>query len=133
MVVTRPEDIYPALVEGYNSGDLEAVVSLYDPKAAFVIKPGRVTQSPAELHSALGPSRFAAAGGTARRLSARRGSQTCCGASRTAVGSWSSIIPMVMTKIHLAVTHRPHGAQAIKYLRQTGKGEEAWGQVLYQA
>jgi ketosteroid isomerase-like protein len=53
MVVTRPEDIYPALVEGYNSGDLEAVVSLYDPKAAFVIKPGRVTQSPAELHSAL--------------------------------------------------------------------------------
>jgi hypothetical protein len=40
---------------------------------------------------------------------------------------------MVMTKIHLAVTHRPHGAQAINYLRQTGKGEEAWGQVLYQA
>ena len=53
MVVTRPEDIYPALVEGYNSGDLEAVVSLYDPKAAFVIKPGRVTKSPAELRGAM--------------------------------------------------------------------------------
>ena len=135
MVVTRPEDIYLALEEGYNSGDLEAVVSLYDPKAVFVIKPGRVTQNPAELHSAL--THLVALGGRLTvnprtfirsddlvlvlgtfTLCGRRGdgtpfertsgSQTCCGASRTAVGSWPSIIPMVMTKIHLAVTHRPH-------------------------
>jgi ketosteroid isomerase-like protein len=48
-----PEDIYPALSEAYNAGDLEALVSLYDPKAVFVIKPGRVTESPAKLHGAM--------------------------------------------------------------------------------
>src|SRR5579885_1536339 len=52
-MVTRPEDIYPALSEAYNAGDLEALLSLYDPKAVFVIKPGRVTESPSELHSAM--------------------------------------------------------------------------------
>jgi predicted lipid-binding transport protein (Tim44 family) len=39
-MVTRPEDIYPALSEAYNAGDLEALVSLYDPQAVFVIKAG---------------------------------------------------------------------------------------------
>jgi hypothetical protein len=34
-MVTRPEDIYPALSEAYNAGDLEALVSLYDPRAVF--------------------------------------------------------------------------------------------------
>jgi ketosteroid isomerase-like protein len=52
-MMTRPEDIYPALSEAYNAGDFEALVSLYDPKAVFVIKPGRVTTSPAELRDAL--------------------------------------------------------------------------------
>ena len=52
-MVMRPEDIYPALSEAYNAGDFEALVSLYDPKAVFVIKPGRVTDGPAELHSAM--------------------------------------------------------------------------------
>ena len=52
-MVTRPEDLYPALSEAYNAGDLEALVSLYDPKAAFVIKPGRVTESPAGLRGAM--------------------------------------------------------------------------------
>ena len=52
-MVTRPEDIYPALSEAYNAGDLEALVSLYYPEAVFVIKPGRVTESPAELRGAI--------------------------------------------------------------------------------
>ena len=52
-MVARPEDLYPALSEAYNAGDLEAVLSLYDPKAVFVIKRGRVTESPAELHAAM--------------------------------------------------------------------------------
>ncbi len=52
-MVTRPEDLHPALSEAYNAGDLEAMLSLYDPKAVFVIKPGRVTNSPAELRAAL--------------------------------------------------------------------------------
>jgi uncharacterized protein (TIGR02246 family) len=52
-MVTRPEDLHPALSEAYNAGDLEAMLSLYDPKAAFVIKPSRVTNSPAELRAAI--------------------------------------------------------------------------------
>jgi ketosteroid isomerase-like protein len=52
-MVTRPEDLHPALGEAYNAGDLEAMLSLYDPKAVFVIKPGRVTKNPAELRAAL--------------------------------------------------------------------------------
>lgn len=49
----RPEDLYPALGAAFNAGDLEALLSLYDPKAVFVIKPGRVTEGPAELRAAL--------------------------------------------------------------------------------
>ena len=52
-MVTRPEDLYPALSKAQNAGDLEGLLSLYDPKAAYVIKPGRVTQTPAELRAAL--------------------------------------------------------------------------------
>ena len=52
-MTTRPEDLYPALGAAYNAGDLEALLALYDPKAVFVIKPGRVTASPAELRAAL--------------------------------------------------------------------------------
>jgi len=49
----RPEDLYPALCEAYNAGNLEALLSIYDPKAVYVIKPGRVTEGPAELRTAL--------------------------------------------------------------------------------
>jgi len=52
-MATRPEDLYPALSEAYSAGDLEAMLSLYDPKAVFVIKPSRVTGSPAELRAAM--------------------------------------------------------------------------------
>jgi ketosteroid isomerase-like protein len=52
-MATRPEDLYPALSEAYNAGDLEALLSVYEPNAAYVIKPGRVTGSPAELRAAL--------------------------------------------------------------------------------
>ena len=49
----RPEDVYVALVEAHNAGDLDGMVALYDPKAVFVIKPGRVTEGPGELRAAL--------------------------------------------------------------------------------
>jgi uncharacterized protein (TIGR02246 family) len=49
----KPEDVYPALAKAYNTGDLEALLALYDPKAVFVIKPGRVSEGPAELRAAL--------------------------------------------------------------------------------
>jgi ketosteroid isomerase-like protein len=50
----KPEDVYPALVAAYNSGNLDAMAQLYDPAAVFVIKPGRVTKGPEELRAALG-------------------------------------------------------------------------------
>jgi ketosteroid isomerase-like protein len=52
-MVSRPEDMHPAISAAYNAGDLEALISLYEPHAAFVIKPGRVTAGPAELRAAL--------------------------------------------------------------------------------
>src|ERR1700730_270348 len=52
-MVTRPEDLYPALGEAYNAGDLEALLSLYDPRGPYVLKPGRFTRSPTELRAAL--------------------------------------------------------------------------------
>jgi ketosteroid isomerase-like protein len=52
-MATRPEDLYPALGAAHDAGDLEALLALYEPKAAYVIKPGRVTGSPAELRAAL--------------------------------------------------------------------------------
>jgi len=50
---TRPEDLYQALSDAYNAGNLEAVLSFYDPKAVFVIKPSRVTEGPEELRAAV--------------------------------------------------------------------------------
>jgi uncharacterized protein (TIGR02246 family) len=50
---TRPQDLHPALTAAYNAGDLESMLALYDPRAVFVIKPGRVTDGPAELRAAL--------------------------------------------------------------------------------
>jgi uncharacterized protein (TIGR02246 family) len=52
-MVMRPEDLHPALAAAYNAGDLEAMLALYDPKAVFVIKPGRVTEGPEALRAAL--------------------------------------------------------------------------------
>jgi ketosteroid isomerase-like protein len=52
-MVNRPEDMHPAISDAYNAGDLEALLSLYEPNATFVIKPGRVTQGPVELRDAL--------------------------------------------------------------------------------
>lgn len=53
VVPTRPEELHPALTAAYNAGDLEGMLALYDPDAVFVIKPGRVTDGPAELRAVL--------------------------------------------------------------------------------
>jgi ketosteroid isomerase-like protein len=49
----KPEEFHPALVAAFNAGDLEALFRLYDPKAVFVIKPGKITDGPTELRAAL--------------------------------------------------------------------------------
>jgi uncharacterized protein (TIGR02246 family) len=52
-MLTRPQDLHPELSAAYNAGDLEGMLALYDPEAVFVVKPGRVTDGPAELRAAL--------------------------------------------------------------------------------
>jgi uncharacterized protein (TIGR02246 family) len=49
----QPEALYARLCDAYNAGDLESMLALYDPKAVYVIKPGRVTNGPAELRAAM--------------------------------------------------------------------------------
>jgi uncharacterized protein (TIGR02246 family) len=52
-VPARPEDLYPALAGAYNTGDLDGLLALYAPDAVFVVKPGVVTNGPAELRATL--------------------------------------------------------------------------------
>jgi len=52
-VVTEPRGLHRALSDAFNAGDLEALLSLYEPTAAFVVRPGHVTESEAELRAAL--------------------------------------------------------------------------------
>jgi ketosteroid isomerase-like protein len=37
-----PEQVLQAIVDGINSGDLDALMSLYEPHAAFAAQPGRL-------------------------------------------------------------------------------------------
>ena len=48
-----PQDLHVALTAAYNAGDLEAMLTLYDPRAVFVVAPGRVTDGRDELRAAL--------------------------------------------------------------------------------
>jgi uncharacterized protein (TIGR02246 family) len=52
-MVNQPEALYPALCAAFNAADLEALLACYDPKAVYVIKPGRVTEGPAGLRAAM--------------------------------------------------------------------------------
>ena len=42
MKITRPEDAHRIYVDAFNSGNVEAVLRLYQPDATFVPEPGRV-------------------------------------------------------------------------------------------
>jgi ketosteroid isomerase-like protein len=50
----RPEDLHPALVAAFDAGDLDGVLACYDRDAVLVVRPGTVTDGPAELRAALG-------------------------------------------------------------------------------
>jgi uncharacterized protein (TIGR02246 family) len=45
----NPADVYPALVKAFNAGDIDAIVSCYEPQACFVQKSGHVARGAAEL------------------------------------------------------------------------------------
>ena len=40
---TTPDDLHQYFIDAFNSGDLDAVMKLYEPDAALVSQPGQVT------------------------------------------------------------------------------------------
>jgi len=54
MTAKSPEDIDPVWAEAFNAGDGAALLSLYEPEAAFVLPSGDVVEGPAAIGEALG-------------------------------------------------------------------------------
>jgi uncharacterized protein (TIGR02246 family) len=57
-----PEELLKSVVDGINAGDLEALMTLYEPEAAFAAQPGTLAHGPAGIRGAL--SGFIAMKGT---------------------------------------------------------------------
>ena len=45
MPVTRPEDMAQSFAEAFNSGNVDAVLALYESNAVLVAPPGQLTRS----------------------------------------------------------------------------------------
>jgi hypothetical protein len=41
-----PEELLHSVVEGINAGDLDSLMTLYEPLACFASQPGELTKSP---------------------------------------------------------------------------------------
>ncbi|GAA5186103.1 hypothetical protein GCM10023322_31610 [Rugosimonospora acidiphila] len=52
---TEPEDVVASLIERFNSGEVSAMLALYEPEAAFVVKDGRTVTGHAEIAAQLEP------------------------------------------------------------------------------
>ncbi|GIF52085.1 ketosteroid isomerase-like protein [Asanoa ferruginea] len=52
---TVPEDVVPALVERFNSGDVNAMLTLYEPQAVLVMRDGRTVRGHTEIAAQLAP------------------------------------------------------------------------------
>ena len=48
-----PEQVLKAVVDGINGGNLEAMVSLYEPEAAFASQPGSLAHGPEGIRQSL--------------------------------------------------------------------------------
>jgi len=48
-----PEQLLKSIVDGINSGDLDALMSLYEPEAAFAAQPGSLAHGPAGIRQSL--------------------------------------------------------------------------------
>jgi len=48
-----PEEVLKSIVEGINTGNLDALVSLYEPNAAFAAQPGNLAHGVAGVREAL--------------------------------------------------------------------------------
>ena len=53
MKVYNPADMNAAFAEAFNSGDIENLVSLYEPGAVLVPRPGLVAEGAEEIRAAL--------------------------------------------------------------------------------
>jgi len=56
-----PEALLQSIVDGINAGDLDSLMTLYEPGAVFAIQPGKLTNGLPEIREAL--SNFVAAKG----------------------------------------------------------------------
>ena len=48
-----PEDVLNAVVEGINTGDLDALMTLYEADACFATQPGQLAKSPESVRQSL--------------------------------------------------------------------------------
>ena len=48
-----PEEVLNSVTEGINAGDLESLMTLYEPLACFASQPGQLTKSPDGIRESL--------------------------------------------------------------------------------
>src|SRR5215217_2243615 len=53
MSATEPEQIHGLFEQAFNSGDLEALMALYEPDAALIPQPGTVAEGTAAIRDSL--------------------------------------------------------------------------------
>ena len=52
MLATSPEELHECWVDGVNRGDLDGLAALYEPDAAFVVRPGEIVAGLAAVRDA---------------------------------------------------------------------------------
>jgi uncharacterized protein (TIGR02246 family) len=53
MSTGTPEQVLKSIVDGINTGNLDSLISLYEPEAGFAAQPGRLAQGPAGVREGL--------------------------------------------------------------------------------
>jgi uncharacterized protein (TIGR02246 family) len=53
MPATEPEQMHGLFEQAFNAGDIEALMSLYEPDAALVPQPGVIAEGPAAIRESL--------------------------------------------------------------------------------
>ena len=48
-----PEEVLNSIVEGINTGDLDSLMTLYEPDACFVSQPGQLAKGPESVRQSL--------------------------------------------------------------------------------
>jgi hypothetical protein len=48
-----PEEVLNSITEGINAGDLESIMTLYEPKACFATEPGKLATGPDHMRNSL--------------------------------------------------------------------------------